>query len=67
MNTAISVEARISHVAVTDEAITACLVDGRVISDHHRIPPAGWLRQCERLARLGDRHPQRQGLKPAGH
>lgn len=32
MNTAISVEARISHVAVTDETITACFVDGRVIS-----------------------------------
>ena len=32
MNTAISVEARISRVAVTDETITADLVDGRVIS-----------------------------------
>ena len=32
MSIAISVEARISHVAVTDDTITACLVDGRVIS-----------------------------------
>ena len=32
MSTAVSVEARIGHVAVTDETITAYLVDGRVIS-----------------------------------
>ena len=32
MSIAISIEARISHVAVTDDTITACLVDGRVIS-----------------------------------
>lgn len=32
MSTAISVESRIDHVEVTDETITAHLVDGRVIS-----------------------------------
>ena len=32
MSTAVSVESRIDHVKVTDEAITAYLVDGRVIS-----------------------------------
>jgi hypothetical protein len=32
MNTAVSVESRIDHVDVTDETITAHLVDGRVIS-----------------------------------
>jgi hypothetical protein len=32
MSTAVSVESRIADVAVTDEAITAHLVDGRVIS-----------------------------------
>ncbi len=32
MSTAVSVESRISSVEVTDEAITARLVDGRVIS-----------------------------------
>jgi hypothetical protein len=32
MSTAVSVESRISHVVVTDETITAHLVDGRVIS-----------------------------------
>jgi hypothetical protein len=32
MSTAVSVEARIDHVEVTDETITAHLVDGRVIS-----------------------------------
>ena len=32
MSTAISVENRIGHVVVTDETITAHLVDGRVIS-----------------------------------
>ena len=32
MSTAVSVENRIAHVEVTDEAITARLVDGRVIS-----------------------------------
>jgi hypothetical protein len=32
MSTAVSVESRISSVTVTDEAITARLVDGRVIS-----------------------------------
>jgi hypothetical protein len=32
MSTAISVESRIDHVKVTDETITAYLVDGRVIS-----------------------------------
>jgi hypothetical protein len=32
MSTAVSVESRIDHVAVTDETITAHLVDGRVIS-----------------------------------
>ena len=32
MNTAISVESRIARVEVTDETITAHLVDGRVIS-----------------------------------
>src|SRR5437667_12836191 len=32
MSTAVSVESRIDHVEVTDEAITAHLVDGRVIS-----------------------------------
>ncbi len=32
MNTAVSVESRINHVEVTDETITAHLVDGRVIS-----------------------------------
>ena len=40
MNTAISVEARISRVAVTDETITADLVDGRVIS-----VPLAWSRR----------------------
>ena len=32
MSTAVSVESRIANVEVTDEAITAYLVDGRVIS-----------------------------------
>jgi hypothetical protein len=32
MSTAVSVESRINHVEVTDETITAHLVDGRVIS-----------------------------------
>lgn len=32
MSTAVSVESRIGHVEVTDETITARLVDGRVIS-----------------------------------
>jgi len=32
MSTAVSVESRIRHVEVTDETITAHLVDGRVIS-----------------------------------
>lgn len=32
MSTAVSVESRIDHVEVTDEVITAYLVDGRVIS-----------------------------------
>ena len=32
MSTAVSVESRIDHVDVTDETITAHLVDGRVIS-----------------------------------
>ena len=32
MSTAVSVESRITHVDVTDETITAHLVDGRVIS-----------------------------------
>ena len=32
MSTAVSVEPRIGHVEVTDETITAYLVDGRVIS-----------------------------------
>jgi len=32
MSTAVSVESRIGHIVVTDEAITAQLVDGRVIS-----------------------------------
>ena len=32
MSTAVSVENRIAHVEVTDEAITARLIDGRVIS-----------------------------------
>ena len=32
MSTAVSVESRIRHVEVTDETITARLVDGRVIS-----------------------------------
>jgi len=32
MSTAVSVESRIDHVDVTDESITAHLVDGRVIS-----------------------------------
>jgi hypothetical protein len=32
MSTAVSVESRIRHVVVTDETITALLVDGRVIS-----------------------------------
>lgn len=32
MSTAVSVESRIGHVEVTDETITAHLVDGRVIS-----------------------------------
>lgn len=32
MSTAVSVESRIDHVEVTDETITAYLVDGRVIS-----------------------------------
>ena len=32
MSTAVSVENRIAHVEVTDETITASLVDGRVIS-----------------------------------
>ena len=32
MSTAVSVESRIDHVVVTDETITAHLVDGRVIS-----------------------------------
>jgi len=32
MSTAVSVESRIAHVEVTDETITAHLVDGRVIS-----------------------------------
>ena len=32
MSTAVSVESRIGHVQVTDETITAHLVDGRVIS-----------------------------------
>ena len=32
MSTAVSVESRIEHVEVTDESITAHLVDGRVIS-----------------------------------
>ena len=32
MSTAVSVESRIDHVEVTDQAITAHLVDGRVIS-----------------------------------
>lgn len=32
MSTAVSVESRIDHVEVTDETITAHLIDGRVIS-----------------------------------
>ena len=32
MSTAVSVESRIGHIEVTDETITARLVDGRVIS-----------------------------------
>lgn len=32
MSTAVSVESRIAHVEVTDETITARLIDGRVIS-----------------------------------
>jgi hypothetical protein len=32
MSTAVSIESRIAHVDVTDETITARLVDGRVIS-----------------------------------
>ena len=32
MSTAVSVESRIDHIEVTDETITAHLVDGRVIS-----------------------------------
>jgi len=32
MSTAVSVESRIDHVEVTDETVTAHLVDGRVIS-----------------------------------
>ena len=32
MSTAVSVESRIGHIVVTDETITAHLVDGRVIS-----------------------------------
>jgi hypothetical protein len=32
MSTAVSIESRIDHVEVTDESITAHLVDGRVIS-----------------------------------
>ena len=32
MSTAVSVESRIDHVEVTDETITAHLVDGRIIS-----------------------------------
>ena len=32
MNTAVSIESRIANVVVTDETITAHLVDGRVIS-----------------------------------
>jgi hypothetical protein len=32
MTTAVSVESRIGHIVVTDETITAHLVDGRVIS-----------------------------------
>ena len=32
MSTAVSVESRIDHIEVTDETITAFLVDGRVIS-----------------------------------
>ena len=32
ISTAVSVESRIDHVEVTDETITAYLVDGRVIS-----------------------------------
>src|SRR5437667_8210383 len=43
MSTAVSVESRIDHVDVTDESITAYLVDGRVIS----VPLAWSWRLCE--------------------
>jgi len=50
MSTAVSVEARIDHVAVTDETITAHLVDGRVIS-----VPLAW------SWRLSDATPAQRG------
>ena len=43
MSTAISVDNRIDHVVVTDETITAHLVDGRVIS----VPLAWSWRLCD--------------------
>jgi Protein of unknown function (DUF2442) len=43
MSTAVSVESRIEHVEVTDETITARLVDGRVIS----VPLAWSWRLCD--------------------
>ena len=46
MNTAVSVESRIARVDVTDETITAHLVDGRVIFPDRKTPDllrAKWL------------------------
>ena len=50
MSTAVNVESRIDHVEVTDETITAFLVDGRVIS-----VPLAW------SWRLSDATPAQRG------
>jgi hypothetical protein len=57
MNTAVSVESRISRVEVTDETITAHLVDGRVISVplawSWRLSDATWAQRA-RWTLIGD-------------
>jgi hypothetical protein len=57
MNTAVSVEPRISRVEVTDETITAHLVDGRVISVplawSWRLSDATWAQRA-RWTLIGD-------------
>jgi len=54
MSTAVSVENRIAHVEVTDDTITARLVDGRVIS-----VPLAW------SWRLSEATPAQRGMSTA--